>query len=164
MYRLHTCLSLARTNRCYASARRLRYSVRYVGIRSFDGEFVRISFVSMSPGSLVGDSHRSTSLRQDERTRHYERDHHVGTCGTDECIARVAATYHPAVRQCECSSNSCREHVVSRLKIKQADRPSTYDEIQASPAMKSLPSEITNEETVMVRNVIANIPLAPDDF
>jgi hypothetical protein len=46
-----------------------------------------------------------------------------------------------------------------RLRIKQADRPATYDEIQSSPAMKSLPKEITNGETEMVKNVIANIPV-----
>ncbi len=51
-----------------------------------------------------------------------------------------------------------------RLKIKQADRPATYDEIQASPAMKSLPAEITDGETEMVKNVIANIPVIPDEY
>jgi hypothetical protein len=51
-----------------------------------------------------------------------------------------------------------------RLRIRQADRPATYDEIQASTAMKSLPDEITNGETEMVKNVIANIPLIPDDY
>ncbi len=51
-----------------------------------------------------------------------------------------------------------------RLKIKQADRPATYDEIQTSPAMKSLPAEITDGETEMVKNVIANIPLIPDEY
>ncbi|CAF4934055.1 unnamed protein product, partial [Rotaria sp. Silwood1] len=50
------------------------------------------------------------------------------------------------------------------LRIKQVDRPATYDEIQASPAMKSLPAEITKEETDMVRNVIANIPIIPEDY
>ncbi|CAF1302516.1 unnamed protein product [Rotaria sordida] len=50
------------------------------------------------------------------------------------------------------------------LRIKQVNRPATYDEIQASPAMKSLPPEVTNEETEMIRNVIANIPIIPDDY
>jgi hypothetical protein len=51
-----------------------------------------------------------------------------------------------------------------RLRIKQADRPATYEEIQMSAAMKSLPEEITSGETEMVKNVIANIPLIPDDY
>jgi hypothetical protein len=51
-----------------------------------------------------------------------------------------------------------------RLKIKQVERPATYDEIQTSPAMRSLPAEITKEETDMVKNVIGNIPLIPDDY
>jgi len=50
------------------------------------------------------------------------------------------------------------------LRIRQADRPATYDEIQASPAIKSLPEEITNGETEMVKNVIANIPMIPDEY
>ncbi|CAF3584542.1 unnamed protein product [Rotaria sp. Silwood1] len=54
--------------------------------------------------------------------------------------------------------------IVWLLRIKQVDRPATYDEIQASPAMKSLPAEITKEETDMVRNVIANIPIIPEDY
>jgi len=53
---------------------------------------------------------------------------------------------------------------IFRLRIKQADRPATYDDIQASPAMKSLPDEITNGETEMVKNVIGNIPDIPDDY
>lgn len=53
---------------------------------------------------------------------------------------------------------------VFRLKIKQADRPATYEDIQASPAMKSLPEEITSGETEMVHNVIANIPVIPEDY
>jgi hypothetical protein len=30
--------------------------------------------------------------------------------------------------------------------------------------MRSLPAEITKEETDMVKNVIGNIPLIPDDY
>jgi hypothetical protein len=50
------------------------------------------------------------------------------------------------------------------LRIRQADRPTTYDEIQVSPAIRSLPAEITDGETEMVKNVIANIPVIPDDY
>ncbi|CAF1081704.1 unnamed protein product [Adineta ricciae] len=54
--------------------------------------------------------------------------------------------------------------IVWLLRIKQADRPATYDDIQACPAMKSLPADITSEEAEMVRNVIAKIPDIPDDY
>ena len=53
---------------------------------------------------------------------------------------------------------------VFSLKIKQADRPATYEDIQASPVMKSLPEEITPGEKEMVHNVIANIPVIPEDY
>ncbi|CAF3200953.1 unnamed protein product [Rotaria sp. Silwood2] len=61
-------------------------------------------------------------------------------------------------------STELQQLIVWLLRIKQVDRPATYEEIQTSPAMKSLPAEITNEETEMVKNVIANIPVIPDDY
>lgn len=50
------------------------------------------------------------------------------------------------------------------LKTKQVERPTTYDDIQMSPAMKSLPPDITKEESEMVDIVIAHIPVAMDDY
>jgi mitogen-activated protein kinase kinase 3 len=61
-------------------------------------------------------------------------------------------------------STELQQLVVWLLRIRQADRPTTYDEIQVSPAIRSLPAEITDGETEMVKNVIANIPVIPDDY
>jgi hypothetical protein len=44
-----------------------------------------------------------------------------------------------------------------RLKEQQADRPATYDDILASPAMRSVPVEITNGEAEMAKKVIEHI-------
>jgi len=49
-----------------------------------------------------------------------------------------------------------------RLKEKQEERPESYNDILASPAMQSLPKEITNGEVVMVRNIIQHIPQTQD--
>ena len=51
-----------------------------------------------------------------------------------------------------------------RLKTQQNERPRTYEDIQESPAMKSLPEEITTEESEMVRNVIAHIPVILEEY
>ncbi|CAF1463004.1 unnamed protein product [Adineta steineri] len=61
-------------------------------------------------------------------------------------------------------SSELQKLVICLLRIKQAERPATYDDIQISPAMKSLPTEITSGETEMVKNVISNIPDIPDDY
>ena len=50
------------------------------------------------------------------------------------------------------------------LRIRQEDRPLSYDEILASPIMQSLPEEITDGETQMVKTVLENIPSIPDDY
>ena len=51
-----------------------------------------------------------------------------------------------------------------RLKTQQNERPRTYEDIQESAAMKSLPDEITIGENEMVRTVIAHIPVIPDEY
>jgi len=54
--------------------------------------------------------------------------------------------------------------VVWLLKTKLAERPATYEDIQASPAITALPAKITQEETEMVQKVIANVPIVTDDY
>jgi hypothetical protein len=49
-----------------------------------------------------------------------------------------------------------------RLKEKQEERPESYNDILASFAMQSLPTEITDGEVVMVRNTIQHIPQTQD--
>ncbi|CAF4512854.1 unnamed protein product [Rotaria magnacalcarata] len=61
-------------------------------------------------------------------------------------------------------STELQQLIICLLRIKQAERPATYDEIQASPAMKSLPVDITNGESEMVKSVLANIPVIPEDY
>lgn len=41
-----------------------------------------------------------------------------------------------------------------RVKVKQEERPEKYDDIFASPAMRSLPEEPNSEEEEIVRTVI----------
>ncbi len=50
-----------------------------------------------------------------------------------------------------------------RLKEHQAERPEKYTHILATPAMQSLPVEITAGEVEMVKNVISRIPEMPDN-
>jgi len=49
------------------------------------------------------------------------------------------------------------------MKEHPTDRPERYEEIFASPAIQSLPKEITDEEVEMVKNVIEQIPQVPDN-
>ncbi len=50
-----------------------------------------------------------------------------------------------------------------RMKEHPTERPERYEEILASPAIQSLPKEITDEEVKMVKNVIEQIPQVPDN-
>jgi len=50
-----------------------------------------------------------------------------------------------------------------RMKEHPNERPERYEEILASPAIQSLPKEITDEEVEMVKNVIEQIPHVPDN-
>jgi len=61
-------------------------------------------------------------------------------------------------------STELQQLIVSLLRIRQEDRPLSYDEILASPIMQSLPEEITDGETQMVKTVLENIPSIPDDY
>jgi len=54
------------------------------------------------------------------------------------------------------------ELIISLLKAQQGDRPANYDEILTSSAMRSLPTEITDGETEMVKKVIEYIPKTLD--
>lgn len=120
---------------------------------------------SMVVRFLAGNSHWSTSVCKDECNRNHECDFDLGTRSTEESFKWVTTIDYLAVSSSEWSCSS--SHPIDlqiRLKTKQEDRPATYDEIQASPAMKSLPEGITKEETEMVQKVIANIPIIPDDY
>jgi serine/threonine protein kinase len=54
-------------------------------------------------------------------------------------------------------STELQQLVIWLLKEQQADRPATYDDILASPAMRSVPVEITNGEAEMAKKVIEHI-------
>lgn len=47
---------------------------------------------------------------------------------------------------------------VFRLKSDHADRPATYQEILSSPAMISLPTDVTEAEQILANQVIPKIP------
>ena len=124
---------------------------------------------------LVGNSNWSTSICENECIRNNECNHDMVTRTTDKSFNRTATI------DCLVVSHSWGQRKTKRLqkwsylwenqcfflfrlRIKQADRPATYDDIQACPAMKSLPADITSEEAELVRNVIAKIPDIPDDY
>jgi hypothetical protein len=90
----------------------------------------------------------------------------MGTRTTNKHINRITTTHCLVVSYYSLFEEDAKIQfdVLFRLRINQASRPATYDEIQSSPAMKSLPKEITSGETEMVKNVITNIPVIPDDY
>jgi hypothetical protein len=49
------------------------------------------------------------------------------------------------------------------MKEHPTERPERYEEILESPAIQSLPKEITDEEVEMVKNVMKQIPHVPDN-
>ena len=53
--------------------------------------------------------------------------------------------------------------IVCRLKIDPSARPVTYEEILSSPAMTSLPTEVTETEQNFVNQVVLNMPKIDDD-
>ncbi|CAF0742109.1 unnamed protein product [Rotaria sp. Silwood1] len=60
-------------------------------------------------------------------------------------------------------SAELQELVFWLLKIQPEDRPERYENILTSPAIQSLPTEITKEEEEMVKIIIEHIPQANDD-
>ncbi|CAF3339268.1 unnamed protein product [Rotaria sp. Silwood1] len=61
-------------------------------------------------------------------------------------------------------SAELQELVFWLLKRKQEDRPAKYEYILASPAIQSLPTEVTNEEAEMVKTVIEHTPQVYENF
>jgi len=77
-------------------------------------------------------------------------------------ILQAIATWQP--QPPATLSPALQQLIIWLVKVKQDDRPATYDDILASSAMKSLPEEITSGETEMVKNVLMNIPQLSDEF
>jgi hypothetical protein len=54
--------------------------------------------------------------------------------------------------------------VYFRLKTNQNERPTTYEDILVSPAIRSLQNTITDAERELVRSVIENISVASEEI
>ncbi|CAF2462437.1 unnamed protein product [Rotaria sp. Silwood2] len=60
-------------------------------------------------------------------------------------------------------STELQELIIWLLKTQPEDRPEKYEDILASHAIQSLPTEITKEEEEMVKIIIEHIPKIDDD-
>lgn len=57
--------------------------------------------------------------------------------------------------------NEFCEFLFSRLTFNHLERPATYDQIIANPAIQSLPTEVTEHENKIVETVINAVLLEP---